>query len=101
MSMRRAASELAFRIKATVVAGFLGAWFGLCGWLWWLAEQAGGSHGWNLKSWLLWAWQMFAGTPSAFVRGELLTAAGVGAALLAAPLVYLFFIRRSGGSIGD
>lgn len=93
--MKREVGELAWRIKLTVAAAFMGAWLGFWGWVWWLAEQSGGSGGWAAREWVLWAWSLLAGPAGQFARGELLIAAAVGAALLVAPLVYLFF-RKEG-----
>lgn len=91
--MRGDANELAWRSKLVLGLAALGGLTGFLGWLWWLAETAGGSQGWGLPQWLRWL--------SVLVeRGfgaELAAAAGIGAALLAAPALLFMMSPRGGG----
>lgn len=87
--MRREAGELAWRIKLTAAAAFMGGWVGFWGWVWWLASGTYDTASWPLMGWLRWSFAL-ARTEYA---SELLIAAAAGAGVFVAPFIYLFFKR--------
>lgn len=85
--MRREAGEIAWRIKLTVAAAFVGGWLGLWGWIYWLASGSYDTTGWSLISWLRWAFALL----RTEYASELFIAAAIGAGVFVAPFCYLFF----------